>query len=94
LDGDEGVFDDFGLYGFFKLPSVVNQVPRFFTSDRIARIPLMHYVGAGDGLKFIEGIQDNAFIVSVFASAVHDDTYSPNGITRYVSIYLPQCQFN
>jgi hypothetical protein len=38
----------------------------FFTSDGIARIPSMHYNGAGDWLKPIECILDNALIMSVF----------------------------
>jgi hypothetical protein len=37
-----------------------------FTSDGTARIPSMHYNGAGDWLKPIECIQDKALIISVF----------------------------
>jgi hypothetical protein len=41
-------------------------VLHLFTSDRTTRIPSMHYNGAGDELKPIECIQDNALIISVF----------------------------
>jgi hypothetical protein len=37
-----------------------------FTSDGTARIPSMSYHGAGDWLKPVEGIQDNALMMSVF----------------------------
>jgi hypothetical protein len=47
-----------------QYPRLVLQ--RLFTSDGTARIPLMHYNGAGDGLKSVEGMQDNASTISVF----------------------------
>jgi hypothetical protein len=37
-----------------------------FTSDSIARIPSIHYKCAGNYLKPIECIQDNALILSMF----------------------------
>jgi hypothetical protein len=42
------------------------KLPHLFTSDGTARIPSMYSNGAGDWLKLIEGIQDNALIISVF----------------------------
>jgi hypothetical protein len=41
-------------------------VLHLLTSDRTARIPSMHYNDAGDELRPVECIQDNALIMSVF----------------------------
>jgi hypothetical protein len=41
-------------------------VPYLATSNRTAKIPSTHHNGAADWLKFIEAMQDNAIIWSVF----------------------------
>jgi hypothetical protein len=41
-------------------------VLHLFNADGTASIPSMHYHGAGDQLTPVEGIQDNALIVSGF----------------------------
>jgi hypothetical protein len=50
----------------FFYSKAAGQYRTFSPADGIARIPLMHYNSAGDQLKPIKGIQDNALIRSVF----------------------------
>jgi hypothetical protein len=48
--------------------AVNGYVPHLFTPDGTARISSMHYNGAGDWLKPIESMQDNALIIIVIMS--------------------------
>jgi hypothetical protein len=61
-------------------------VLHLFISDGTARIPSMNYDGAGDWLKPIECIQDNALIISVFilSELATCQLYAQLGVTNRV----------